>query len=170
MSPHVKKLLTYGGCLAWAGFALLGLLVLPGILKAINKIPLKPACYLGEDCGKSDVYASLPVPQQEEAPFPMAVDYPKLIGKRGRVVFRASTEWQEAFRALHPYEQVSREDAPKGPIRFAFRDDDGIDKRIADFITAREWHLFHEGHLHNGRPFSALRDSSGEYMLIDVHG
>ncbi len=63
MSPHVKKLLTYGGCLAWAGFALLRLLVLPGVLKAINDIPLKPACYVGEACGKSDVYAALPVPR-----------------------------------------------------------------------------------------------------------
>ncbi len=177
MTPLLKRLLKYGFYAAWGGFALLGLLMLPNVVNAINKMDMEPACYFGEAaCHKSKVCAPLPLPEQADAQnFPMAVDDVRFFGRSGRVVFRADAAWQEAFRRFYPFAARESSDSsawqhPDKPVAFAFPDAKGEEKRITDFIERHEWYPFHEGELQQGRlHFFALRDKSGEFIFLYVY-
>ncbi len=164
-----RKLLRYMGYALLGLFALLGLAVLPGLMEALNNIPLQPRCAIGPDCEGSTACARLPLPQQPDAQnFPMAVDYPRVFRQSGFVILQASAEWQEAFRAFYPT-RPNEELEPQKAVRYHFDEDDGIDARITSFILEHEWYPFHDGDLQPGKlHYSALRDASGEYLLIHV--
>ncbi len=165
--PLVKQVLKYGFYAAWGLFALLGLLVLPGVIETVRQIPLEPSCYIGQEaCRQSKACAELPLPEQIEdaALFPMSVEYPELIGWHACVVFPAPALWQEAFHKLHP---GGKGDAMPDDMPLDFAREEGIDPRMAEFISSRQWQPFHQGQLHPGkRNFVSLRDESGEYMLF----
>ncbi len=131
--------------------------------------PAGPQGYVGSTaCQRSTpvYYKHLELPPQTEAELPMAVDSP---GRdyMGFIIFRAPAAWQEQFRREHTLKglswgQVSAMEYAQGLAESV------EDKRILRFIREHEWQLFLEGRLYPGQDwyFTALRDSSGEYMLI----
>ncbi len=174
MKPSLTSLLKYAGGALWLLFALLGLLLLPGFLRAINRLDMAPACYFGEAaCQESRVCSSLPLPPQAEADaqeqsFPMAVDYFKLVGRSGAVVFRSTPEWQEAFRCCCARPLAQPYDRAEGIAENLVQE--AKDAALRDFVASRRWLPFHQACLYRcGKrdiKAVALRDESGEYLLI----
>ncbi len=122
----------------------------------------------GEECRKSIAASLLPLPAQEEtAHLPMALDDLAPCDYSGFVLIRASATWQEDFRRLFPRKPAAAiYDAYDAACSNAAQ---LSDKRILHFITGRKWELFHEGCIRPGKrsvDATALRDTSGEYLLI----
>ncbi len=147
---------------ALAFFALIGVLVSGPILHAFFS-GRGPEGFVGAACKQSRVGNYLPLPPQTEAEMPMAVDERALLDNWGFVIFRASAEWHEAFCTLYP---------PKGELCQASSDEaEDMAKRLDDprihhFITSRKWQSFHASHPWENFFITALRDESGEYLLV----
>ncbi len=161
------------------GMVLVGLLAclgLPVCIVAAQTVwanhDLPKFCHVGaEALEASAACAPLPLPEQENATlFPMAVSsYGLLPGQAcAMVVFRAPDAWQEDFRRFYPL----RPELAGRALEELAREDFGADfddKRIADFIREREWLPFHAGVLRPDELYvDALRDRSGEYLLLSI--
>ncbi len=146
-----------------AFFSLIGMLVCGSMLGAFftNRGPLG---FVGaESCRRSSVYRYLPLPPQAEANMPMAVDERAMLDNWGFVIFRAPADWQEAFRTIHPPKGELSQASPDEAAGMAKRLDD---PRILQFITSRKWQPFHATCPQENFFITALRDESGEYLLV----
>ncbi len=150
--------------------ALLGMFFCAVALYALLSLP--PGgnhYYIGKEaCAESLAGQYLPLPEQENAQdFPMVWDCNGMCDSCGFVIFRATPEWQAAFR--HYYARPPR--IPHGTVGMA----EGLaeqteNARIRAFIESRKWQHVHDCNLwQRGSAFrdcTALRDASGEYVLL----
>ncbi len=124
-------------------------------------------CSLGKAGASSPLAASLPLPEQTEQNLPMVVEKDCIPDSCGFIIFRATASWQEAFCSLYTL----------GGGSFIGIDNarelanEVEDKGILHFINSREWNHFHSGRLRPGSDwfFSAMRDASGEYVLLYLY-
>ncbi len=123
--------------------------------------------FVGAESADSIACGLLPLPPQQDARFPMALDSQGLCDYSGFVVFRAPADWQERFRRRAGDSALpGSHDTLYYALRYAEKLDD---RRLADFLRQHSWQPFHTGEVQrDGRavPFYALRDATGEYLLI----
>ncbi len=152
-------------------FALVGLLVsalaIYGGCQLAQRGLWGTRCYLGWEGAGSTLLASLPLPEQTEQNLPMVVEKDGIPDSSGLIIFRAPASWQEAFCALYTLggsDFIGTENARKLANEVE-------DKSILHFINSREWQFFHSGRLRPGADwfFSAMRDNSGEYVLLYLY-
>ncbi len=145
-----------------AFFTLIGMLVCGSVLSTFFS-GRGPEGFVGAACKQSKVCHYLPLPPQTEAEMPMAVDERALLDNWGFVIFRAPNNWQEAFRKLYPQAgEFTHGDAGEAESMARRLDD----PRIHHFITSRKWQPFHTSHPLEDFFITALRDESGEYLLV----
>ncbi len=129
-----------------------------------------PYCYIGAECGESRAWNILPLPQPSEGEQPMAIDSIGMCDYSGYVIFRATPQWQEAFRNSQtrptPWHMA---DAPSS-VTNNIVDYQEVDARIREFVGSRTWEHFHQCRAMKRGKYHldciALRDASGEYMLL----
>ncbi len=121
--------------------------------------------FVGAESAASIACGLLALPPQTDAGLPMALDSQGLCDYSGFVIFRAPADWQARFCADDGVEL-----APHDTLYYALRYAEKLDdRRVADFLRQHSWQPFHRGEVQrDGRavPFYALRDVSGEYLLI----
>ncbi len=153
-----------------AVLALLGMLLCALIAYALfSRPPGGSHYYIGKEaCAESRAWTVLPLPEQENTrELPMAMDSNSMCDYSGFVIFRASPEWQEAFRqcyARQPHFPRETEGVAEDLAQ------DTRSSRIREFIENHKWQPFHRCCLWElGSAFldcTALRDASGEYILL----
>ncbi len=124
-----------------------------------------PFGYVGEEAcrSRSTAWHYLPLPPQEEKQLPMALDEFWGSDYAGLVIFRASAEWQELLCRFFPREEWV--DTFGGIVPDA---DKAGEPRMGEFIRSHEWTEFHQARVgRSGTYFRALRDASGEYVMVE---
>ncbi len=162
----MKRFLTYTLLGIGGFFALVGLASIAYLFRA-TAIPATAEAYLGEDCRACSRYDYLPLPEQAEADFPMALEYHDWGDYYAVRIFRAGPEWLAQLSTLYPA-QEEREEAMETSAALArsMAGDAGC-KRIKEFIRSRNWqHVHHTRLPHNGLDLDALRDEAGEYVML----
>ncbi len=160
MNAQLKPLVCFlVGLLALIG---LGGCTLAGCISLFFGVPSIKG-YMGKESAKSHVSTFLPLPPQSEEEMPMALEKQQFFAESGIIIFRASPEWQETFHRFYPAEELK--DAWMAEGVAVDWSADLEDDRIHYFVKDRRWHRFHSGRM-RGQNFSALRDESGEFLLV----
>ncbi len=123
--------------------------------------------YLGEECRACSRYDYLPLPEQAEADFPMALEYHDWGDYYAVRIFRAGPEWLAQLSTLYPAQEAQEEAMQTSAALARSMAGDAGCKRIKEFIRSRNWqHVHHTRLPHNGLDLDVLRDESGEYVLL----
>ncbi len=154
-------------------FALIGLLTCSAALYAGWHLANSDFRLFGTESSTGKAAANkgrahlLPLPAQTEPNLPMMVEKDNLPDDEWLLIFRAPAAWQEAFCTLYNFGGSDF----IGDDRARKLADEVEDKSILQFINSKQWQHFHSGRL---RPdsdchFSAMRDASGEYVLLYLY-
>ncbi len=113
----------------------------------------------------------LPPPEQVDEGFPIVAESVGMFDYSGFIIFRAADSWQQAFRQSCA---TGVNDATGGDFLFFARNkaEAAQDEALLTFLCEREWAPFHSGCVqHDGWQyhFNALRDATGEHLLIYYH-
>ncbi len=130
--------------------------------------PIPPRVCTGPACVQSEAGRYIPLPPQQEEGFPMALDCHAPCEYSGILVFRAPADWQETFRKFYATPTTPFPGFLDNALHHASQAED---KRLHDFISSRQWEPFHAATIVKARHsvyFHALRDASGEYLLVYI--
>ncbi len=149
-----------------AGFALVGLLFCIGMGYSLATFGT-PESFIGAECRKCALSRLVPLPPQTEEGLPMAVDMYDLGDYQSFIVFRAPTDWQEAFCRFYPPQPMNANDENIDFLVHSLAQEAG-EERICRFLREKSWQPIFKGsrRVDGELALYALRDESGEYVVV----